>query len=186
MNATQVIVVMGVSGSGKSTVGELVAARVDAAFIDADDYHPTDNVQKMASGIPLTDEDRWPWLSVVGKAIVSQVAEGQRVVVACSALRREYRTFLTMSADLPLTYVHLHGARELLQQRTRARLGHFMPTSLLDSQLATLEPLGEDELGFQIDIADGVESVAQSIVAAIRHSVSSKESLHSRSQTVGE
>jgi len=152
------IVVMGVSGCGKSTVGQLLAQKLSARFIDGDDLHPESNKAKMAAGNPLNDDDRWPWLALVGQAL----AEGQ-TVVACSALKRVYRERILAAA--PQTkFVHLSGSREVLEQRLGARSGHFMPASLLDSQLATLEPLAADEPGLVIDIDQPVaDIVAQAV-----------------------
>jgi carbohydrate kinase (thermoresistant glucokinase family) len=141
---------MGVSGSGKSTIGGLLAEALGLPFIDADDLHPATNKEKMAHGIPLTDEDRWPWLAAVGDAMAVAAC-----VCACSALKRAYRDALRVK-DPGVVFVELDGSRELLAERMEAREGHFMPTSLLDSQLATLEPLQADEAGFRVGI-DGTE-----------------------------
>jgi gluconokinase len=150
---------MGVSGSGKTTVGSALAVRLGVPFVDADDLHPAANVQKMVAGIPLTDDDRWPWLDAVGAVL----ARGP-VVVACSALRRTYRDRLRAAApDLALIY--LHGSRELLADRMAHR-AHFMPVSLLDSQLATLEVPGADEHAIVLDAADSLhESVSHAAAA---------------------
>ena len=152
------IVVMGVSGCGKSTVGQLLAQKLSARFIDGDDLHPESNKAKMAAGNPLNDDDRWPWLALVGQAL----AEGQ-TVVACSALKRVYRERILAAA--PQTkFVHLSGSRQVLEKRLGARSRHFMPASLLDSQLATLEPLTADEPGLVIDIDQPVaDIVAQAV-----------------------
>ncbi|WP_020076512.1 gluconokinase [Cryocola sp. 340MFSha3.1] len=146
------IIVMGVSGSGKSTVGRELAHRLGLPFVDADDLHPEANRAKMAGGIPLTDEDRAPWLSTVARTI-GQHASG--VVVACSALRRRYRDAITYEAGGRVLFAHLSGEREVIRERMEARADHFMPPALLDSQLETLEPLGDDEDGavFSIDVA---------------------------------
>jgi gluconokinase len=140
------VVVMGVSGSGKSTVGEALAVALGLPFADADTLHPAANVAKMAAGTPLTDDDRWPWLDLVG----AQLAGGP-VVVACSALRRSYRDRLRLAAP-DLAVVYLHGSRELLAERMAGRR-HFMPVALLDSQLATLEPPTADEHAVTVDVA---------------------------------
>ncbi|MDP9884190.1 carbohydrate kinase (thermoresistant glucokinase family) [Sinomonas atrocyanea] len=144
------IVVMGVSGSGKSTVGRLLAHTVGGRFIDGDELHPESNVAKMAAGTALTDRDREPWLHEVGQRLRS--SDGP-LVIACSALRRTYRDIIR--AAVPRTrFVHLEGTRDLLAERMSARPGHFMPRSLLESQIETLEPLEPDELGIVLDIAE--------------------------------
>lgn len=145
---------MGVSGSGKTTVGEALAARLGVRFADADALHPRANVDKMAAGIPLTDDDRWPWLDLVGAELA-----GGDVVVACSALRRAYRDRLRRAAP-GLRLVFLHGSPALLAERMGHRPGHFMPTSLLDSQLATLEPPAPDENALHFDVAESVDAIA--------------------------
>ncbi len=139
---------MGVSGSGKSSVGSAVAAEHGWAFVDADDLHPEANVAKMAAGTPLTDADRWPWLDAVAATLAS--APGG-IVVACSALKRSYRDRIRATAP-SAAFVELTGPRELLWERMTARPGHFMPASLLDSQLATLESLAPDESGALVSI----------------------------------
>lgn len=155
------IVVMGVSGSGKTTVGELLAADLGVPFADADDMHPESNVRKMSAGHPLTDEDRWPWLRRVGTEL--RDVENSGLVVACSALKRAYRD--TILAEEPRTlFVFLDGSRRLLEERLSRRSDHFMPSSLLDSQLATLERLEADERGITVSI----ESSPAEIVADIR------------------
>lgn len=160
LNAPRVVV-MGVSGCGKSTVGELLAQRLGVPFVDGDRLHPAANVAKMSAGTPLTDEDRWPWLEAVGAAIA---AEPDGAVMACSALRRVYRDVIRRAAP-GTVFVHLHGSRELLAARMAARPGHFMPPSLLDSQLATLEPLGPDEDGVVLDVAPPAPQVVASAAA---------------------
>jgi gluconokinase len=138
------LVVMGVSGSGKSTVGAALASELDVPFIDADSLHPVANVEKMAAGIPLTDDDRWPWLKLVGQQLSHSEATG--LVVACSALKRIYRESI-LAEEPRARFVYLEASRELLDARVHQRTGHFMPPALLDSQLATLEPLDPDEPG---------------------------------------
>src|SRR6476620_5487776 len=150
------IIVMGVSGSGKTTIGDLVARDLGIPFLDGDSLHPVENVAKMAAGTPLTDEDRWPWLATVGSEL-AQAGDGG-LVLACSALRRTYRD--AIRAQAPHTvFLHLNGSKEVLKERTEGRTGHFMPPALLDSQLATLEPLQEDERGVVVDIAAPVAEV---------------------------
>ncbi len=128
----------------------LLAQQLGGMFLDGDDLHPQANIAKMASGTPLTDEDREPWLREVGARLVS--ASGT-MVIACSALKRSYRDLIRAAAP-DTAFVYLHGERELLAERLMARPSHFMPVSLLDSQLATLEPLGPDEQGAHFDIAE--------------------------------
>ena len=142
------LVMMGVSGSGKTTVGTLLASDLNVPFIDADDLHPAANKEKMASGHPLTDDDRWPWLALVGDALRDA---GNGVVVACSALKRSYRDAIRTQAP-DVRFVYLEGSREVLADRLAKRRGHFMPPGLLDSQLATLEPLQSDEAGVTVPI----------------------------------
>src|SRR6185436_6848465 len=120
-------------------------------FRDADEFHPRSNVEKMSAGIPLTDEDRWPWLDAIGAAIHDTPLD-KGIVVSCSALRRVYRDRILKAADRPVTFVHLDGPRAVLAERLRGRKGHFFPPSLLDSQIATLEPLGDEEPGFRVSL----------------------------------
>ncbi|RUM20081.1 gluconokinase [Rhizobium vallis] len=134
------VVVMGVSGCGKSSVGERIAVRNDMAFLEGDQLHPARNVEKMAQGIPLTDADRLPWLDRIGEEIRAAQNASRGLVISCSALKRNYRDRLRQAAGGRLAFVFLEGSRDLLLSRMQARQGHFMPASLLDSQLQTLEP----------------------------------------------
>lgn len=143
------IVIMGVSGSGKTTVGTALAASLGVPFTDADDLHPEANVTKMAAGHPLNDDDRWPWLARVGEELGKAEATG--TVIACSALKRSYREAI-LTGEPRTRFVYLAGSRELLESRVEHRHGHFMPPSLLDSQLDTLEPLSEDEPGMTVSL----------------------------------
>lgn len=140
---------MGVSAAGKSTVGHGLAEVLGVEFVDADSLHPLANVKKMSDGIPLTDEDRWPWLDEIGR-VIAEHSDG--VVLACSALKRSYRDRIRAAAPATV-FVHLHGSDELLAERAAAREDHFMPPALLASQLATLEHLETDERGVVIDVA---------------------------------
>ena len=144
------IVLIGVSGSGKSTVGKQLAPALGATFLEGDDYHPSANIAKMRAGTPLDDTDRWPWLLKLGHAIAEHGHQGRPVVTACSALRFAYREALSKAARRPLTFVHLTIDPAILESRMRARRQHFMPTTLLENQLATLEPLRDDEDGTEI------------------------------------
>jgi carbohydrate kinase (thermoresistant glucokinase family) len=155
---------MGVSGSGKSTVASILARQLRVPFVDADGLHPAQNVAKMAAGIPLTDRDRGPWLDRVGEELAG-APDG--VVVACSALRLTYRAVLRGHAA-DAVFVHLHGTRAQLLTRLTARLDHFMPPSLLDTQLATLEPLQADEPGVVLDIASSPDRIAADAAAWVR------------------
>ena len=153
---------MGVSGAGKSMIGTMLAHAVGYRFVDADALHSAANIAKMAAGVPLEDSDRWPWLDSVGRVLEEQEA----TVVACSALRRSYRDRIRSSA--PLTaFVHLEGSRELLVHRMSARIGHFMPVTLLDSQLGALEPLQQDERGIVVSIEPTARQVVERVQAAL-------------------
>ncbi|MBG9329034.1 gluconokinase [Corynebacterium belfantii] len=156
MNTTVKVVVMGVSGSGKTTVGTLLAERLGVEYRDGDDLHSQANIEKMASGIPLNDDDRWPWLAQVGEWLAAQPAGG---VIGCSALKRSYRDVLRRECP-QMVFVHAHGSREVLLERLNHREGHFMPASLLDSQFATLQPLENDEVGHVFDVADSPAQIA--------------------------
>lgn len=164
MTDPALIVVMGVSGAGKSTVGAALAARLGLRFVDADSLHPETNVAKMAAGTPLTDDDRWPWLALVGSTLASAAREG--LVVACSALRRSYRDAIRAAAP-QVRFVHLAVPRAALDERVADRQEHFMPASLLDSQLSTLEPLWRDEAGVTVESVGGAEATADRIVEAL-------------------
>ena len=161
------VVVMGVSGTGKSRIGAGIAAALGVPLTEGDQHHPRANIEKMASGVPLTDEDRGPWLDVLAGLLADDDRAGRTSVLACSALRRVYRDRLR--GDLPpsdVFFVHLSGSRELLRERMSGRR-HFMPVTLLDSQLATLEPLEPDEHGSVVDVAPPVEQVVAAAVATL-------------------
>ncbi|MBN9620991.1 MAG: gluconokinase [Actinobacteria bacterium] len=144
---------MGVSGSGKSTVAGVLTGRLGWPFEEGDDLHPAANVAKMHAGHPLTDEDRWPWLARIREWIEAREAAGENGLVTCSALKRRYRELLDQGGtDRDVLFVYLAGTREQLLDRLRARQGHFMPASLLDSQLADLEPPQPDERAVTVDI----------------------------------
>lgn len=164
------LVVMGVAGSGKTTVAALLAGRLGASFAEGDDFHPAANVAKMSAGTPLADEDRWPWLRSIRDWLATQHAEGHAAVVPCSALKRAYRDLLREAG--PVLFVHLTGTRELLAERIQGRAGHFMKPAMLDSQLATLELLDDDEPGFEVDIALRPEHMVDEIVARLASAAS--------------
>jgi gluconokinase len=157
-----VLVVMGVSGCGKSTLAALLAQRLDWRLQEGDALHPQANVDKMAAGQPLDDADRWPWLRLVAAWIDARAAAGEPGIVTCSALKRAYRDVLRRDF---VRFVHLTGDRPLLAQRMLERSGHYMPASLLDSQLATLEPPDADEDAIAIDIALAPEAQVEAVLA---------------------
>jgi gluconokinase len=161
------VVVMGVSGSGKSTVGAMMAARTGWPFLDADALHPAANVAKMVRGEPLSDADRWPWLDLVAAWIAERRQAGLSGVVGCSALKRRYRDRLR-EADPGLRFAFLTGDREILLARVQQRHGHFFPTRLLDSQLADLEPPTLEEHPIVVQIGQSPEAVADAILVGLR------------------
>ena len=157
------LIVMGVSGSGKSTVGDALAKRLGWLFEDGDQFHPASNVAKMAAGHPLTDEDRWPWLRAIAAEIDRLSAAGLRSVIACSALRRVYRDILVHGrADIRLVY--LNGTQALIAERLSRRKGHFMPQGLLASQFKTLEPPTADERPVTVSINAPVKKIVEEIL----------------------
>jgi gluconokinase len=155
------VVVMGVSGSGKSTVGAALAQRLRVPFADGDDLHPPANIAKMSAGHPLDDDDRRPWLDAIGEWLADHDAEGG--VICCSALKRSYRDRLRRHAGR-VEFLHLDGSREVIAARQATRPGHFMPASLVTSQFATLEALGADERGTVIDVAQPIDAIVQEYV----------------------
>ncbi|MFJ8209603.1 gluconokinase [Streptomyces sp. NPDC096033] len=157
---------MGVSGTGKSTVGRLLAQALGVPYAEGDAFHPAANVARMSAGIPLEDADRWPWLDAVGAWIRGRGTGGG--VVAASCLRRVYRDRLRAAAPAGVVFVHLTGRRPLIAARMAARTGHFMPASLLDSQFAALEPLHPDEPGFAVDVAGTPEEITARALSALR------------------
>jgi gluconokinase len=155
-----VIVLMGVSGTGKTTVGKVLANKLGWDFVEGDDYHPIENVEKMSAGVPLTDEDRCPWLQALRQRIDEACKQGENVILACSALKREYRQYLERHDLECVHYVFLHGSEELISRRLAQRKGHFMNPDLLQSQFEALEvPEGT----LQVDIAPAPEVIANEI-----------------------
>jgi len=159
-------VVMGVAGCGKSLVGTRLAAALGLPLIEGDDFHPAHNVEKMRAGIPLTDEDRAPWLHELADWIGNHERLGRSVVVTCSALKRSYRDLLR-EGHPSVWFAHVSADAELLRERLQQRKNHYMPASLLDSQLATLEPLEPDERGVTVSAAGSPEDVVAEVLAAL-------------------
>ncbi|MGW2890792.1 gluconokinase [Streptomyces griseoruber] len=164
MRTPHVIAVMGVAGTGKTTIGHLLATRLGVPYAEGDDFHPPANIAKMSAGVPLEDADRWPWLDAIGAWAHGRAGRGG--VVSCSALKRAYRDRLRATAP-GLVFVHLAGDRALIEDRMGHRRGHFMPTALLDSQFATLQPLQPDEAGVVVDVSGTPEEITERAVRAL-------------------
>ena len=156
---TRRLVIMGVSGCGKSSVGAGLATRLRLNYRDGDDLHPPENVAKMRAGMPLTDGDRWPWLDRVGQVLLAEAP----VIVGCSALKRAYRDRIRTAAGGPVTFVHLAGSQEVIAARMALRQGHYMPLSLLDSQFAALEPPAAEE-AITVSIDQPLEAIVADIL----------------------
>jgi gluconokinase len=175
---TRHVVVMGVSGSGKTTVAQGISEVTGLPYGEADRFHPPANIAKMSAGIPLDDDDRWPWLRELAAWMAAQAAEGRSTVIACSALKRAYRDMLRAGPP-GLQFVHLAGSAELIRERMAHRAGHFMPVTLLDSQFATLEPLADDEDGIVLDIALPADELVEEAVRLLHlprdHAVQRRE-----------
>ncbi|QEV44291.1 gluconokinase [Streptomyces vinaceus] len=161
----RVLVVMGVAGTGKTTVGRLLADALGLPYVEGDAFHPAANVAKMSAGIPLDDADRWPWLDAIGARLRARPA-GEGAVLASSALKRAYRDRLRSAAP-DAVFVHLAGDRALIERRMAERTGHFMPAALLDSQFAALEPLQRDEAGVVVDVSGSPEEITERALAAL-------------------
>jgi gluconokinase len=161
------LVVMGVSGSGKSTIADALAKRLNWRFEDGDRFHPASNVAKMSAGQPLTDEDRWPWLQAIADEIDRVCGKGDRAVVACSALKRTYRNILVHGRD-DVRIVFLDGTEALIASRLAARRGHFMPPGLLASQFKTLEPPAPDERAVTVSLDATVEAIVNDIIGQLK------------------
>ncbi|NUT72222.1 gluconokinase [Pseudarthrobacter sp. C4D7] len=163
------LVVMGVAGSGKSTLAAALSRQLGWACAEADEFHPAANITKMSQGIPLQDEDRWPWLQEIRDWMTAQAAGGTSTVLTCSALKRTYRDLLS-GAQGRVIFLHLDGGAELIGQRMQGREGHFMPPTLLPSQLATLEPLTREELdagSLRLDISRSPEELVAAVMQAL-------------------
>lgn len=172
-----IIIVMGVTGSGKTTVGEKLAERLGWTFRDSDEFHPQANIDKMSRGIGLNDADRQPWLDAIGEAMRGSEQRGASAVIACSALKRKYRDQLrgAMKRD-PVWFVYLEGDRQTLEQRLRDREHHFAPVELLDSQFDALEPPGDDERAVRIDITKEPDAIVDKILQMLERSSSASTS----------
>lgn len=160
------VVVMGVSATGKTAVGVPLAEELGCEFVEGDDLHPRSNIEKMTQGIALTDEDRWPWLGALAALVAAKDVEGTSTVVTCSALKRSYRDELGGAA--PTFFVHLDAPFEVLEDRMQHRSRHFMPAALLKDQLATLEPLTDDEPGAVVDVSAPLDEVVEEALNAVR------------------
>lgn len=166
MGVRPILVVMGVCGCGKTVIGRQVAERLEYNFIEGDDYHPPGNVAKMRAGVALTDDDRRPWLEALGRQIAEAHAKGEGLVVSCSALKRRYRDILR-GPGAPVHFVHLAGPPALIARRMEGRSGHFMPSSLIDSQFAALEPPDTAESAETHDIALPPEIIVERVVSRV-------------------
>jgi gluconokinase len=160
-----VVVLMGVSGSGKTTVGKLLAEKLGWPFVEGDDYHPAANVEKMRAGIPLDDDDRRPWLAVLRERVDKACTTGENIVLACSALKHSYQDYLEQHDPACVHYVYLHGPEELIRKRLAARKGHFMNPNLLHSQFETLEP---PTVAIRVEVSGSPEQVAEEIREKLR------------------
>lgn len=160
---TRHVVVMGVSGCGKTTVALGIADRTGLIFAEADDFHSRANVEKMRAGIPLDDDDRWPWLVDLAGWMRERAGEGRSTVIACSALKRAYRDVLAAGPP-SIDFVHLDGPADVIRARLASRVGHYMPASLLDSQIATLEPLEQDERGVVLDLTVPARELVEEVI----------------------
>ena len=170
LTPARIIIVMGVSSSGKSTVGQSIARRLHVPFLDGDGYHPPANVEKMRAGTPLTDQDRWPWLESLATALHDAADRKDAAVGACSALKRAYRDYLVETAGEPILFVYLDGSREVIGERMAKRQHEYMPTSLLDSQFATLEiPDPQTENVLVVPVTDSVEKLTQTVTKSLTH-----------------
>jgi gluconokinase len=164
--APTILVVMGVSGSGKTTIATLLSKKLGWPFRDADEFHPKPNIVKMKSGVPLTDDDRWPWLHAIAAFIDGQRARGTHAIVTCSALKRSYRAIIVgMRPDVRLIY--LKGDKALLARRLKKRHGHFMPALLLQSQFDALEEPGDDENPVTVSVDGTPAEIAEEVIAKI-------------------
>ena len=159
-------VVMGVSGCGKTTIGTALARALTVPFVEGDDFHPAENVRRMEAGIPLTDADRAGWLRALSQRLAAARSDGAGLVMSCSALRRAYRDVLR-AGDSAVRFIFLDGPREVIAERLASRTGHYMPPTLLDSQLATLETPGPDEDAWLCDLTDSADDIEADLLRRI-------------------
>jgi len=164
MSCAPIVLIMGVAGSGKTTIASLLADRLQWDLADADSFHPAPNIDKMSRGIPLTDEDRWPWLAAIAAWIAEHRAAGTTCVVTCSALKRAYRDIVTNNQSRDVQLVHLEGDFTLIETRLKARTGHFMPPALLTSQFDALEAPAPDEHAITVSIDASPEQIAERVL----------------------
>ena len=163
-----ILVVMGVSGCGKTTIAKRLSSNLSIPFIEGDELHPASNIEKMKQSIPLTDIDRWPWLDRLGAALKTEhMKTNQSVVASCSALKKSYRERLKNAANHPILFIYLEGSRATLLKRLHSREDHFMPSSLLDSQLDTLEYPEDDELSLTVSIENSIETMVNEVLSVI-------------------
>jgi gluconokinase len=171
------LIVMGVSGSGKSTIADQLAERIGWRCEDGDKFHPASNIAKMSAGHPLTDEDRWPWLQAIADEIDRLCKAGERAVIACSALKRAYRDILVHGRD-DVRIVYLDGTQQLIADRLAKRKGHFMPADLLESQFKTLEPPAREENPLTVSIDGSVDAIVDDIVRQLGISPANDNAAH--------
>lgn len=180
MNA-RLFIVMGVAGCGKSTVGDGVAQKFDGTFLEGDAFHPQSNIDKMSKGEALTDEDRWPWLEIIATVMS---ANAGLVFTGCSALKKSYREFISKKAGENVLFIYLDGSKELIAKRMSQRTGHFMPTSLLDSQFDTLEIPTDDELKILVDISGSTQDIINTICERLQPIVNTSTKIQATKEDV--
>lgn len=163
----RLIVIMGVSGSGKSTIGSAIGVDLNVPFLDGDHYHTPEAVEKMRSGQPLIDDDRWPWFMRLTDAMKKAADQRGKSVTACSALKRVYRDYMVEKAGEPIAFIHLQGTKQVIAKRQADRPGHYMPAALLDSQFAALEEPGNDENVLNISVDQPVKAIVDEALGVL-------------------